>query len=441
MKKKVLSIATMLLGVMVLATGCGKSESASSTGEDATKAERVEKAELTVYAPKGKNTDWLVGVTERYNEKYQTEISIKSTDVAPPAITQKLTPLLIGKETLPDLSYIEDSAITGLVSKFPSSFENLTKNGYEEKFAEEIYPTKLSSIKATAPENDLYGFPQDLGMVMMFYRQDLFEEAGVTIDEVKTWDDLIEAGKKIKEKTGTELMALDANGETSLVTYIMQQQDTPPIDKDGNSNLATTAAKNALKIVDKLKEADVVAYYSSDKDRYTTFQQCAVIIEGTWLAGNMQNNYPDQAGKWRIAPLVNYSDSDQGKSPVNGGSSWYVGANAKNKNAAMQLMEFAVLDQESQGDLLSRGSASTLLSAYDTEAGQAGFPYFGEQKIYDAIRAAGENAIEIYYYPYASDGNSYLKMAVYDYWKGTDLDKALKKNADEFAQKYNIEVN
>lgn len=439
MKKIYLSLLTVALGATIL-IGCGK-KAEDQASEDYSQAERVKTAELSVYAPKGKNSDWLTETVKSYNKEYGTELTLKMSDVAPTAITQKMTPLLVGNETLPDLAMIQDSDVTGLLDKFPTSFENMSKNGFAEKHEKAIFPAKIDSLKATAPDKDLFGAPQDLGMVMMFYRDDYFKEAGVDPTSLKDWDDLIEAGKVIKAKTGINLLALDANGENSLITQIMQQQDTPLIDKDGNLNLDTKAARNAIKIVDKIREADIVSYYSSDKDRYPAFQGSAVIIEGTWLAGNMTNNYPDQAGKWRVAPIVGYSKDDAGKNPVSGGSSWYVGANAKSKTAALQLLDYAISTMSVQDDLLKRGSASTVTEAYEGEAAKTGYPFFGDQKIYEPIFKASENALEVYQYPYAGDVSSYLKMAVYDYWNGENLDKALATQADLMAQKYNIKVN
>lgn len=438
MKKTML--ATMVIGASaLLLMGCGKQE--EKKVEDYGKADRVKKAELVVYAPKGKNSDWLDQTIKSYNKEFDTELSLKMSDVAPTAITQKMTPLLVGNETLPDLAMIQDSDVTGLLDKFPTSFENMTENGFAKEHEAAIFPAKIDSLKGTSPKNNLFGVPQDLGMVMMFYRNDYFEKAGLEIDSIKDWDDLIEAGKVIKKKVGVNLMALDANGENSMISHMMQQQDTPLIDKNGNTNLHTDAAKKAIKIVDKMREADIVSYYSSDKDRYPTFQESAVIIEGTWLAGNMTNNYPDQSGSWRVAPIVGFSKENPGKNPVSGGSSWYVGANADNKIAAMQFLDYAIQDMVSQNDLLERGSASTVLAAYDGEAAKTGYPFFGDQAIYGPIFKASENSIQVYQYPYVSDVSSYLKMAVYDYWEGKDLDKSLKEQADQMAQKYNIEVN
>ncbi|MGX7418049.1 ABC transporter substrate-binding protein [Carnobacterium gallinarum] len=442
MKKSLIAMSLLTMSLVVF-SACGKSESSANGAKsvDYQTAERVKDGELKVYAPKGKNTEWLESTLERYNKEYDTKLTLKTTDVAPPAITQKLTPLLVGNEILPELVIVQDSDITGVLDKFPDSFMNLTKAKFEDKYGKTIISSKLNGLKETAPNKDLFGIPQDLGMVMMFYREDLFKEAGVDIATVKDWDQLIDAGKKIKEKTGVDLVALDANGENSLISHIMQQQDKPLIDKDGNLNLATKEAKNAIKIVDKMIDAKIVSYYSSDKDRYPTFQKAAVIIEGTWLAGNMANNYPDDKDKWKVSQIVDYSADEQGLNPVSGGSAWYIGENAKNKTAAAQFMDFAISDEATQNDIIARGSASAVTKAYEGEAANTGFDFYGGQKIYEPILEAGNNAVSLAYYPYAGDAVNYLKMAVYDYWNGAKLEDSLAKQADLMAQKYSIEVN
>jgi len=183
MKKIYLSLLTVALGATIL-IGCGK-KAEDQASEDYSQAERVKTAELSVYAPKGKNSDWLTETVKSYNKEYGTELTLKMSDVAPTAITQKMTPLLVGNETLPDLAMIQDSDVTGLLDKFPTSFENMSKNGFAEKHEKAIFPAKIDSLKATAPDKDLFGAPQDLGMVMMFYRDDYFKEAGVDPTSLK----------------------------------------------------------------------------------------------------------------------------------------------------------------------------------------------------------------------------------------------------------------
>ena len=53
---------------------------------------------------------------------------------------------------------------------------------------------------------------------MLFYRTDIFEECGVNPEDIKTWDDYIEAGKVINEKTNgkTKIMGFDYNGTSSF---------------------------------------------------------------------------------------------------------------------------------------------------------------------------------------------------------------------------------
>jgi len=43
----------------------------------------------------------------------------------------------------------------------------------------------------------VYGFPSDVCKSWIYYRRDIFEEAGVDPDSIVTWDDYIDAGKEI----------------------------------------------------------------------------------------------------------------------------------------------------------------------------------------------------------------------------------------------------
>ena len=50
-------------------------------------------------------------------------------------------------------------------------------------------------------DGDMYGIPVDLGPGVMYYRTDVFEKAGINVeDAIKDWDSYIAAGEKLKEQ-------------------------------------------------------------------------------------------------------------------------------------------------------------------------------------------------------------------------------------------------
>ncbi len=79
--------------------------------------------------------------------------------------------------------------------------EVLKKRGYENKFN-----PKLMEI-ITNSDGDIYAFPSTAYVLGMAYNTEMFEAAGLTEadgtpKQPKTWDDVVEFAKKIKEATG-----------------------------------------------------------------------------------------------------------------------------------------------------------------------------------------------------------------------------------------------
>ncbi|MFP3441779.1 extracellular solute-binding protein, partial [Pantoea sp. SIMBA_133] len=88
----------------------------------------------------------------------------------------------------------------------------------------------------------------DGGPTGVFYRTDIFEEAGVNAEDIKTWDDYIEAGKTIKEKTDKAMIGLDLNGDDGLYRMMLNQQGTFYFDDEKNVALTSEESKKAMEV-------------------------------------------------------------------------------------------------------------------------------------------------------------------------------------------------
>ena len=67
--------------------------------------------------------------------------------------------------------------------------------------------------------------PWNSGPVVMFYRRDFYEKAGVDPEGIKTWDDFIAAGKKVMEANPGVVMAQgDLNGDTEWFRMLANEQ-------------------------------------------------------------------------------------------------------------------------------------------------------------------------------------------------------------------------
>lgn len=451
MKFKHIFQGVLAASAVLLLASCGKTSESkdSATGKGASSAtelvkkDRVKKGTLEVYVPEGKNADFLKAALKNYNSKYSTDLKLKVVDTAPStAMVQKITPKLVSKEKMPEMIFLQDDNAGSIFNKFSSRFYSSEDFGFIKKYGSDFYSAKMSMLANIAPDHKTYGFPNDWGNAAMFYNDAAFKEAGVDVTkDVKNWDDLIKAGKELKNKTGKKLVFMRDTGELDLIKYITQQQGLSLFDKKGNLNLMKPEVKKAYAIVKELQDADLVEYGNS-KDYTAIGQKCGVMFVGGWEASYQGTDYPADKGQWRIGAMPAVKAGSKAYSPMSGGSSYYVPKNSDNPLAALQFISFALTDAKSLEAYMNLSGLPANTIAYESAAANKGFDYYGGQKILQTLNDISKQSVHGYAFPYSADLDNYIEAASYDVKKnGTSVEKALKKQADEFAAKYNVKVN
>ena len=90
--------------------------------------------------------------------------------------------------TIPDVLFLWPTpryAADGVLENLEPWIE---RDGYN---VDDYWPALLESAKF---EGDIYGFPRDIGLEVLYYNRDLFDEAGLSYpDDSWTWDDLLAA--------------------------------------------------------------------------------------------------------------------------------------------------------------------------------------------------------------------------------------------------------
>ncbi|CAM3460161.1 extracellular solute-binding protein [Erysipelothrix sp. HDW6B] len=434
-------ILVLLLSLLVL-TACGsKASGGAQTEADMAKAERVLEGTIQIYAPKGKNSDYLTKSMELYNQKYSANLKLDLVDVAPAIpMVQKITPMLVSDEKMPELVFMQDSVAGSIFEKFEDRFYSAEAFGFVGEHGSKFYPAKMNMLKNIAPSKQTFGFPNDWGNAAMFYNDAAFKEAGVNMEEVKTWDQFIEAGKKLNAATGKKLMYMRDTGEVDMINYLTEQQEVSMFDEAGNLNLLNDAVIKAYDVVNQIQEADLAAYGPSN-DYIKIGQETGVILQGGWLASMQSKDFPDDSGNWRVAKLPQMIEGKD-VAPMSGGSSYYVTKNSENATAAYQFITFALTDLDALQAYMGFMGLPANMEAYETEAAKKQFEYYGNQSILEELNEISKTSVNGYVYPYSTDLANYIQQASYDIqYNGADVKTALEKQANDFAQKYGIKVN
>ncbi|WP_347862290.1 extracellular solute-binding protein [Salimicrobium sp. PL1-032A] len=288
-----------VIGVVVLflaacsGNGGSDEESGSDSGESGNPS-----GEITVWG-------WNVAAqsmemaAEGFQEKYP-EMEVNVEDIGRLDIYEKLTVgLASGGNGLPDVVLVESDRLANYQEQFPEALTNLSELGYDE------HADKFGEYKrSVTQDNDgnFFAAPWDIGPTGVFYRTDIFEEAGVNPEDIETWEDYVEAGKTIKSETGTDMVPIDIAADDALYRIMMNQQGAYYFDEEGNIDVNSEESKKAFEVIEQLNNEELVL----NNDGWngvvsaTVNGEVATVPFGVWYSGTIMDQAPDQNGDWGV---------------------------------------------------------------------------------------------------------------------------------------------
>ncbi|MFF8233541.1 extracellular solute-binding protein [Streptomyces caelestis] len=317
----------------LVATGCGRSED-SGPGKDAP-------AEIAAGKAKGTVVMWSMGDPDadlkelaKKFEQENPDAHVKITAVPWDAAHDKLTTAIAGGNT-PDMSVIgttwmaEMAAMNGFQAT-PASIKSSS-----------FYPGQWDTTKY---KDTSYGVPFIANTMVVYYRTDLTEKAGIKGAPAADWSGYLKDLKTIQASAGKQNPKLRYStgwniGFNSWIFWL------PLVWQQGGD---IYDAKTGKFTFDSPEVAKALEYYASipkqglaptDKtESMPAFQagQIATYQEGPWVGGSLHNDAPKLDGTWKTAPLP-YSKQPAGFA---GGSDLAVFKDAKNADAAWKFARF-----------------------------------------------------------------------------------------------------
>lgn len=239
--------------VLVLTLGACGSKSSSSNAED-------EDGDVTL-------TFWTFGATnyedlakeyEKENPGVKVKVKVSENDDHHNSL---FTALSAGKGA-PDLAMVEIDELDRF-KEAKDRFANLYDLGADD--IKDNYLDWKWQIGENEDGDFLFGLPTDIGPKAIFYRTDLFEEAGLPTDpekvqdKIQSKDDLIKVGEKIKEKTGKPLV----DSMEMVYRAVIDGATESFYDEDGNLLVENegNAVKEAYDLAVEFNDHELVGDY------------------------------------------------------------------------------------------------------------------------------------------------------------------------------------
>jgi lactose/L-arabinose transport system substrate-binding protein len=231
------------------------------------------------------------------------------------------------------------------------SYQKFARTGQLLALDEFLIPYKEDILKflwdGGLVEGKQYGAPRRYAPEMIWYRKDIFEEAGIDPESIKTWDDLLLEGEKATGN-GRYMTCYDESYfDYSLQSMIFSSEGTGFYDSE--DNIVVDSPEN-LALLEKwlqLTESDAVmpvGYWSPDWYEASYRGKVACIIMPYWFGNGLPIETPENDNKWGILPIPSISAGVQNASVWQGAMFWTIPTKAENPELAWKLIEYTSYD-------------------------------------------------------------------------------------------------
>lgn len=415
----------VLLASILLLAACS-----SGSKKEGEVNETANDNEITVWAW---DPNFNIAALKLAEEVYDGDVKLKIVDNAQDDIVQKLNTTLSSGTTkgLPNIVLIEDYRAQSFLQAYPDSFFDISQYFNEEDFAE--YKRAPTSV-----DGKNYGLPFDTGVTGLFVRTDYLEEAGYTVADLTDidWNQYIEIGKVVKEKTGKDFLSLDPNDlgiirfmtQTAGAWYLKEDGKTPDI--EGNE-----ALKEAFKVYKRMLDENVAKPHSDWSQFIANFNSGDVVTvaTGNWITPTVKSE-ESQAGKWAVVPTPKLPIAGAVNASNLGGSSWYVLDVPGKEKAAEFLGKTFGSNKEFYEKLITDvGALGTYLPAADSDAYTVEDPFFNGQAVAADFAKWMDEIIGVNFGMHTYAIEDILIVGMQDYLNGKDID-AVMKDAQQQAE-------
>lgn len=421
-------ISIILSSILILS--CGNSKTKQTVSKLPTIDENTE-TEITVWA-------WnvaakaLVESAKSFNQKYpKIKVNVQEYGLAQ-NVYERYSVILSSGVGVPDIIQIESDYVQTFAETYPQYFFDM--NGYID-IEGKVDPSKISTSYDS--EGKLVSIPWDSGPVVMFYREDLFNQAGIDINSIITFEDYISAGKKLKEKfPNITMTGLPFTQDENLFRCLLVANKSYYLNNKGEITVASSKAIETLQMIKRLIDEGVAKNTINWDGGIVANKngELASWIMGGWWGGTIKDQMPEMKGKWKIAPIPAFPDGARASS--SGGAGLSITASEPIKQAAaLEFIKESLMNVDNQLMMYEKYSLfPSYLPTYDDERFLKSDDYFGD----DFNKILADVTKEIPNVIYASKDFAEIKNTVVSVYEDVlnnnrDIKSALEQAANQIS--------
>jgi multiple sugar transport system substrate-binding protein len=236
----------------------------------------------------------------------------------------------------PDIAKVEYQSLPALVS-------NGVVRDITQYTATAVQNFDAATLAATKFEGKVYGIPQDVAPLMLFYRTDLFQRYGLTVPT--TWDQFAQAAATLHQKAPKVAITNFDAADPGWFTGLVQQAGADWWTASGTTWKVNINGPESKKVADYweglVKRGDVLKNpsFSPQWNKQMNEGNIATWISGAWAPAQLGGIAPATKGKWAVAPLPAWVAGDK-TTGIWGGSGTTVTSDSQHPVEAAQFVSW-----------------------------------------------------------------------------------------------------
>jgi multiple sugar transport system substrate-binding protein len=290
----------------------------------------------------------------------------------------------------PDIAKVEYQSLPALVAK--GVVRDIT--GWTK---DTVTKYDRSTLASTVFQGKVYGVPQDVAPLMLFYRTDLFARYGLKVPT--TWDEYAATAQQVRAKAPKAYLTNFDAADPGWFTGLAQQAGANWWSADGDTWKVDIDSPQTRKVADywqHLVAAGDIAKNPSFSPQWNKQMNDGTLltwISGAWAPAQLGGIAPATKGKWAVAPLPAWTPGDT-TTGIWGGSATTVTTDSAHPKEAAEFASWlntddaAVTEQVKQINVYPAAEAGRALPVL--QAAPAFFP--DQPDFYAEVKKAAPGA-------------------------------------------------
>lgn len=420
---KLMSASVGAVAAAPLLAACAPAAAPATTGGAAPATETV-KLELWTFV--NTHARWFREMADKYKQEVNPNFELNVSEIAYGDMHDKLQiALQSGGVGAPDMSDIEQGRFGGFLRGGDPGLIDLKDWLNEGGYADQLVQARQALYSY---QGRVYGIEHALTPVVLYYRADIWEAAGIDMAQIETWDDFIAVAKQV---SNDDVKAIPFEDHSAL----LRQRSSDWFDAEGNVALDSAISIETMEQILAWRDAYGIADAPTGGNWFNN-DWYAAVKEGKWLshigadwyAGFFKDNAPELSGKWKAIALPAWEKGGV-RTSCWGGTGNCIVKTSPHVEEAWKFQQFSMLSKEGN---VRRYELTNLfppfIPAMDDPRLHKPDEYFSGQDLGGLFASVGPTVPPQYQSPYRAELQSKLDPLWQDIYDGK------VKPADAFKQ-------